>query len=367
MKVVPRVILLLSALFLTSLTQAQEEQTTLGGYGELHYNEPDGASRGQLDFHRFVLFIGHTFNNQLSFKSELELEHTKLEAGSSDGGEIALEQAYLDWHFSQHFGLRAGILLPPVGIVNQIHEPPTFHGVERPNVERIVIPTTWRESGIGFYGKVPDGVGYQLYVTAGLRAAGFSGASGIRGGRQEALESSPADPSITGRLDYMLSPELNLGGSIFVGNSTGGDSGLGSGRVELICADAQFNDNQTSLRGLVAFTSIGDADKINAAYGNDVADQIFGFYVEGAYNIMPWLDAGSEMSLSPFVRYEKYDTHAKVTGIIANPLNNRNEVTIGATLKPTFNTVFKVDYQFMNNAAGNDTKRLNLGMGYHFF
>lgn len=346
--------------------QNAEEITTLGGYGELHYNEPDGAAQGQLDFHRFVLYIGHTFNEQLSFKSEIELEHTKLEAGDPNGGEIAIEQAYLDWHFSQTIGLRAGIILPPIGIINQFHEPPTFHGVERPNVERTIIPTTWRESGAGIYGVLSEGVQYQLYVTAGLRAEGFTGSGGIRGGRQEALESSPANPSLTGRLDYLPLHELKVGGSFFVGNTTGGDSALGSGRLSFISGDAQFNSGQFSLRTIGAFGSLTDAEKINATFGNSVADHIYGFYVEGALNIMPWLSPGSELMLSPFLRYEQYDTQSKVTGFTADPKNHRNEVTLGATLKPTYNTSFKIDYQFMNNAAGFNTKRLNIGIGYHF-
>lgn len=359
-------ILTIAALFLISVAafSQEEETTTLGGYGELHYNEPDGPARGMLDFHRFVLFVGHTFNQQLSFKSEVEIEHTKIEGGT--GGEVAIEQAYLDWHFSDAIGIRAGILLPPVGIINQYHEPPTFHGVERPNVERTVIPSTWRESGAGIYGSLSSDVRYQLYVMAGLLAEGFDGPNGIRGGRQSAAESSPANPSFTGRLDFVPAPELRLGGSFFAGNTTGGDAALGSGMLTLLSADVQYATGGLAFRAVGAYESIGDAEKINLAYGNNVADNIYGYYVEGAYNIMPLLSEGSETALSPFLRYERYNTHASVTGITANPAYDRNEVTLGASLKPTYNTVFKIDYQFFHNEAGGDAKRLNLGIGYHF-
>jgi hypothetical protein len=343
---------------------AQEERTTLGGYGELHYNEPDGSGTGTLDLHRFVLFVGHSFNDRLSFKSELEIEHTKIEGGS--GGEVAVEQAYLDYHVSDAFGLRAGVLLPPIGIINQFHEPPTFNGVERPGVETSIIPTTWRESGAGIYGTVSPGVHYQLYVVAGLLAEEFNGARGIRGGRQEAAESSPANPSFTGRVEYSGAAGLRLGGSFFAGNSTGGNAALGSGMVTLLSADLQYQLERFSLRAVGATASIGDADKINLAYGNDVADRISGFYVEGAYNIMPIVCADAESELLPFVRYERYNTQASVTGFAANPVYDRNEVTIGATLKPTYNTAVKIDYQFLNNAADADTKMLNIGIGYHF-
>ncbi|TAK59945.1 MAG: hypothetical protein EPO24_07135 [Bacteroidetes bacterium] len=343
-----------------------QENTTVGGYGELHYNEPDGSSKGQLDFHRFIIYLGHSFNDQLSFKSELELEHTKIEAGSPDGGEIALEQAYLDWHFNQNIGLRAGILLPPVGIINQFHEPPIFNGVERPNVDRNVIPSTWRESGAGIYGSLSEGVNYQLYLMAGLKADGLSGSSGIRGGRQSGFESSPLNPSFTGRLDYIPQPDLRLGGSFYFGNTTEGIDSIGSGTVTLISGDVQYSIEKLSLRAVGAFISIADADKINAAYGNSVGDNIYGFYIEGAYDIMPYLCEESEHSLSPFLRYEKYNTQASVTGFTANENYDRNEITLGLTYKPTYNTVFKLDYQFLNNAAENNSKLLNVGIGYNF-
>jgi len=346
-------------------TAQTQESTTVGGYGELHYNEPDGDTKGTLDFHRFVLYLAHTFNDELSFKSEVEIEHTKIEAGASSGGEVAIEQAYLDWHFNKSIGLKAGILLPPIGIINQFHEPPIFNGVERPNVETNIIPATWRESGAGIYGELSEGWKYQLYVMAGLKAEGFT-ANGIRGGRQEALESSPMNPSLTGRIDFVPQPELRIGGSFFVGNTTDGIDSLGSGTLSIISGDVQYAVGRFSLRAVGAFESIGNADKINAAFGNRVADQLYGFSIEGAYDIMPLLNSTSEFKLLPFLRYEKYNTQAKVTGFTANDAYDRNEITLGLTFKPTYNTAFKTDYQFLNNAAGTNTKQFNLGIGYNF-
>jgi hypothetical protein len=359
--------LLLSVTIFNSILFSQtEEATTVGGYGELHYNEPDGTPQGKLDFHRFVLYLGHSFNDKLSFKSEVELEHTKLEAGSTNGGEIAIEQAYLDWHFNQSIGLRAGIILPPVGIINQFHEPPTFHGVERPNVDRTIIPSTWRESGAGIYGSLSEGVNYQLYLVAGLKAEGFSGSGGIRGGRQEALESSILNPSFTGRVDFIPETDLKIGGSFFFGNTTQGIDSLGNGTLTLLSGDVQYSVERFSLRAVGAYEMISDAEKINNALGNNVADNLYGFYVEGAYDVMPFFCEESEHSLLPFIRYEKYNTQASVTGFTADDRNNRNEITLGISYKPTYNTVFKFDYQFFSNAAEVNTKQLNLGIGYNF-
>jgi hypothetical protein len=368
---ISRRFLFVAILFVLVLGWAKsQESTTVGGYGELHYNEPDGAMRGTLDFHRFVLYLGHTFNDRLSFKSEVEIEHTKIEAtgsGGAEGGEVAIEQAYLDWHFNEHIGMKAGIILPPIGIINQLHEPPTFNGVERPNVDGVVIPATWREVGAGIYGSVCEGTHYQLYVVGGLKADGFTGEEGIREGRQEALESSPMNPSITGRIDYAPNSDVKLGGSFFVGNTTEGDSSLGGGTVSIISADVQYSLGSLMLRAVGAFETISDAQRINAAFGRDVADQIYGFYIEGGYDIMPLLSPEGELALSPFVRYEKYNTQSKISaGFNANPAYDRNDVTFGLTFKPTYNTVFKIDYQFFNNAADLNTKQLNVGIGYSF-
>lgn len=354
-----------------SASHAQtESKTTVGGYGELHYNEPDGSRRGVLDFHRFVIYLGHNFNEKISFRSEIEIEHTKLEAGSAAGGEVAIEQAYLDYSIHKNFGVRAGILLPPVGLINLYHEPPTFHGVERPNVDRVIIPATWRESGAGVYGTVNDDLKYQAYVMAGLKAEGFTASNGLRGGRQEALESNPANPSFTGRVDYSPVLGLQLGASFFVGGSSADVDSIGNATVAMWSTDARYDVDNFQFRAVGAIATIGDADKINLQFGNNVADRIYGFYVEGAYNFLPLVCSDSEQEFFFFARYEKYNTQAATTNIAAISAYNRNDVVLGLTYKPTYNTAFKFDYTFLNNelnsGAAKNTKQLNLGVGYYF-
>ena len=124
--------------------------------------------------------------------------------------------------------------------------------------------------------------------------------------------------------------------------------------------------SEFSLRAVGVLESISDAQKINAAFDNNVADQIYGIYAEGSYNILPLMCPDAEQSLWLFTRYEKYNTQSKVTGFTANAVHDRNDITIGATFKPTFNTAFKIDYQFMNNAAEANTKQFNMGVGYNF-
>ena len=173
----------LVALVTSPLAAQQSPSTTVGGYGEIHFTDPSEGSPS-ADVSRVVLYLAHTFDERLSFRSELEVEHARLEAGGSEG-EVALEQAYLDYRFSDRFTLRSGLVLIPIGIQNETHEPPTFNGVERTTVEHDVLPTTWREIGIGALGRFGDAWSYRVYVVNGLKAEGFSADQGIRGGRQE--------------------------------------------------------------------------------------------------------------------------------------------------------------------------------------
>ncbi len=346
---------------------AQESSTNVGGYGELHYNEPEGRTKGVLDFHRFVLYVNHQFSDWVSFTSELEVEHTFV-GPEENSGELSIEQAYVELRPSDIIGLRAGILLVPVSLINQYHEPPTFHGVERPNFHRNLIPTTWREAGVGFAGAPAENLNYQLYLMSSLTAEGLSGSSGLRGARQKGIMSSTADLAVTGRVEYLPVLGLSVGASFFTG-TTGGDNDLvGDGRVTLLEGDVRYGIGNLALRGEAAMITIADADRINAAFNKDVADQLNGWYLEAAYNILPHLAADTEQQLHVFGRYEKYNTHAEVTGFAANDAYDRTEITAGITYKPVPDVAFKIDYQLFDDARDTDARgQFNAGVGYAFF
>jgi hypothetical protein len=354
--------------------QAQDsEQTTVGGYGEVHYTNFSGPDTpGEINVKRFVVYLAHTFNERIAFRSELEVEDTKV-AGGEGGGEVALEQIYLDYILSPAFTLRAGLVLAPIGIVNETHEPPTFNGVERPGFDNDVIPTTWREIGVGVVGAVPGtaGVSYRAYLLNGLKAEGFDAVSGIRGGRQEGKEASFANPSLTGRLEWAR-PGLRVGGSFWYGGSANQNPLLGSGTfanaVTLVSADARYDVGPFMFRGIVANVSVADAESINAAFGGQVGSRIAGGYVEGAYNVLSALAPASAQKLNAFLRYENYDTQADVpAGVVRNEALARRITTLGLSYKPLYNVVFKGDYQLQRNKAGiGEGEVFGLGVGYQF-
>lgn len=372
---------LLLAVSVSSL-YAQHQGAVVGGYGELHYNdviynENGSNGPGELDFHRFILYAGYDFNDKLSFRSELELEHTLLEAednGEAEGGEVALEQAYIDYRIKRTFGLRAGLMLVPVGIVNPTHEPPTFHGVERPNVEKYVIPSTWRESGIGIYGNAPSGLSYQLYAMAGLKPNGISGSNGIRGARQSGFESTTGNFAVTGRLDYRFGLNLTAGVSYFfstldheVEDGVTKIEALDNAMLNLVEGHLIYTSNRFEARGLVVYSNINDAELINQEFGNDIGSAQLGGYGELAYDVLPFLvKQDTEQKLFAFGRFEVYDTQFQTELTPALSENERYETTMGFTYKPTAQVAFKADYQLLQSAGNKNIHQLNLGVGYNF-
>ena len=197
--------------------QSAASATAIGGYGELTLNAPS-IGQSVIDLRRLVLFVGHNFNERIRFYSELEVEHAV--ASSDDQGEFEVEQAYLDGLFSRHFNLRAGLIIMPVGIINVYHEPPTFNGVDRPDVDTLVIPSTWREAGFGAFGEITQGLSYQVYLTSGFDANGFTAEGGIQDGHQEAQLATASTFGAVARLTY--EPVL---ATIFGLSAYGGTSG----------------------------------------------------------------------------------------------------------------------------------------------
>ena len=215
---------------------------SLGGYGEMLYENFDrerenGTPSGQLDrldLLRSVLYVGYKFDDALLFNSEIEIEHAGIRdeatvEGQADpltgdvtgtaelSGQVVVEFAYLEWLHRRELGIRAGLLLVPLGIVNELHEPPGFFGARRPEVEQRIIPTTWRANGIGVFGELGYDISYRMYLTEGLNASHFK-AAGIRGGRQSGSQSLLTRPAVSARIDYSAPPGLVIGGSIFTGD-----------------------------------------------------------------------------------------------------------------------------------------------------
>jgi hypothetical protein len=339
-----------------------EAGVSIGGYGEFLYENADGAV-ATADSLRAVVYTGYKFNDRMLFNSELEVEHANLERG----GNVELEFAYLDYRVKPSFNFRSGLVLVPVGLSNEQHEPTAFLGARRPLVEQRIIPSTWMELGAGVFGDVGR-ASYRAYVITGLDAQGFGAEEGIREGRQAGGEAVAEDLAFVARADWHPFEGSLVGGSFYTGNS--GQAADFGGRVTLgeIHADARFRG--ISLRALVARGSIGDSARINAQNGltgdESIGKSLGGWYVEGGYEVSGFLPRG-DMSLIPYARYEKLDTQRRVpTGFLRNRTNDQNILTIGLAFKPIPQTVIKVDWQDVGNKAGTGLDQWNIALGYIF-
>ncbi len=338
-----------------------EPGVSFGGYGEMLYQNFDGAP-ANADLLRAVLYTGYKFTDRVLFNSEMEVEHGSTEAG----GAVSMEFAYLDYLVRPEVNVRAGLLLVPMGLINEQHEPTAFFGARRPLVERVIIPATWGEMGAGVFGEIGP-VSYRAYVVNGLKGEEFA-ASGIRGGRQGGAEATAEDWAVVGRADFHPFEGTIFGGSIYSGDAGQGE-GIGA-RVTLgeVHADAKLRG--LSVRGLYARGTIGDASALNRQLGltgnQSVGKAFGGWYAEGGYDLGPFLRRG-EMSFSPFVRYERLNTQRSVpAGFTTNPANDQKILTVGFSFKPVTQTVLKIDWQKVNNEAETGIDQWNIGLGYIF-
>lgn len=355
------------------LSAQDEPRTTIGGYGEVHYNNSDlSGIPATVNLARFVLYLGHSFNERITFRSEVEVEDAKVEGGKL-GGEVAVEQAYIDYRFSQPFTLRTGLVLMPLGILNELHEPTTFNGVDRPLYDLLVIPTTWRELGVGLEGRIPsiEGLAYRAYLVNGLSAEGFSSALGTREGSGEGQDASFANVGLTARVEWGR-PNFKLGVSTWYGGSAGTVAALGTGPfaspVFFLTADARYEIGAVAFRGEAGNVAIKDAAAINAYYGNAVGSRIAGWYLEAAWNALSVIAPHSTQRLAAFIRYDQANTQASVpTGTTQDAAFDQQTTTFGLTWKPIPGLAFKGDYQLRRNAANYlEDNALNLGLGWQF-
>src|SRR6266849_10109385 len=191
--------------------------TNFVGYGEAAYSKFRQSGNATADLTRFVFGLNHRFNERLTFRSEVEVEHAVVSSG--DDGEAEIEQAWLNYKFSDEINVKGGLFLIPLGILNETHEPPTYYGVQRNQVETRVIPTTWRELGAGVHGVVGEGLRYDVGITTNFDSGKLDDATtGIRSGHQEGQLANARNLAAYGALNYRH-PGLLVGGGVFTGNT----------------------------------------------------------------------------------------------------------------------------------------------------
>jgi hypothetical protein len=350
--------------------RSEAPRTALSGYMDLHFNKPEFED-GQADFHRFVLLVTHTFSERIRFVGELELEHAFVE-GLEEAGELELEQAYLDFLLTRAFNVRAGMMLVPVGIINERHEPPSYYGVERPFVDTVIIPTTWFEIGAGVHGEIGRGWRYRAFVTTPLNAAGFTAEEGVREGRQKGAEANIGRPAVTGRIEYVAYRGLTLGASGWRGRSGFEFRPRFDVPVSLVEGDARYARGRLELRGEIARSwldnigMVNDTLAIRSGVNPNIARSLRGFYTEAGYRVVSGARAGE---VGAFVRYENFDTQFRMPeGYVALPEFDRDAWVLGANYWPHPDIAVKVDYSIVRSQSTviQTPNSFNLGLGWWF-
>jgi Phosphate-selective porin O and P len=353
------------------------DRFTFGGYGELHANFGEGGAADQFDIHRLVAYVGYEFADWIRFHSEVEIEHAFVAPEDQSGGEVSIEQAYLDFLLSDRLNVRFGRFLTPIGIINRKHEPPSFNGVERPSFDTFILPTTWSSDGIGIFGSLTPAVKYEAYVAGGLDGSKFDAVDGIREGRIEE-RASLNDPAVMGRLEYYpfagraaaYGQLLRVGATAYYSGLDNGNEGNNpgiAGNIRIVSGDFEYSVSRFDVRGVIAHERIHGAEAI----GNGVASEIFGWYLEGGVNVLP--DAWKRGKLARadavvFARYEDFDTQFRMPGGVAkDPAGDRTQWTAGANFYFTPSLVAKADCRFPGDGTGNHLPiRVDVGLGWQF-
>lgn len=362
-----------------SKSGAGEQGASLWGYGEVNYNHPtkdaaNGAGQSQMDLRRAVFGIGYKFSDSTRFVSEFEVEHAI--ASADDAGEMEVEQFYVDHQLNDSLHLKAGLFLIPAGLLNESHEPTAYYGVERNFVETAIIPSTWREGGLAIYGSTEQGLAWELGVTTTVDLGGWDASSDE--GRESPLGSihqelqlaSANDLGTYGALNYRAIPGFTFGGSVFTSNIAQDNPDVAlakDARMTLWDLHSRWTPGAWDISAVYARGTISDTRALNVTFAGmptPVPKEFYGWYTQAAYKV--WQNG--DYSLSPFVRYERFNTaadyEAMPQGLAVNPAKTETVSTLGLSFYLNPNVVFKLDYQdFAESEASN---RVDLGLGLSF-
>lgn len=345
-----------------------ESGLSWGGYGEFLFTQRSGNT-DVFDAQRIVNYIGYRFDENFVLNTEIELEHGSTSASSgttTSSGSVSAEFAYLDYLHSDAFKVRAGLVLAPMGIVNELHEPTNFLAAGRSQTESRIIPTTWRALGAGLFGQA-GGFEWRAYGINSLDGDEFS-AAGLRGGRQKGNRVAADDFAVTARLDYSGWDGITLGTSVFHGKAgQDGLSDMGASipglDTTIFEAHAEVERGPFEARGVYAHATVDDAGAFNVATGERLASALQGYYLEAGVDVLSLFDCDTRARLTPYLRYEHIDTQARMpAGFAADPSRDNEIWTVGVQLKPIQNIVLKIDYSDWDGADD----QFNVLLGYIF-
>lgn len=352
------------------------EGLSLGGYGEMTYrnvsarndaHQPSGV-KDQTDALRMVLYVGYKINDKFLVNTEIEFEHGGADAGAGYAG---AEFAYIDYLHDKALNFRGGLLLMPMGFINEMHEPTVFLGVLRPDIEQKIIPTTWRENGLGAWGDIGK-LSYRAYIVNGFKGENFTSA-GLRGGRQKGAQATAEDLALVARTDYQFSSGTTFGLSGYYGGSDQAaerNRMKAKSKTQIYDGHLEIKTHGFQIRLLSVIALNEGAEELNQVNttpltGNaSIGSRLIGHYLQVGYDV---LQGKNNQSLIPFARYSEYDTQDKVPATYSHNLaSDVKKYTVGLNYLPHPNVVAKLDYQDEENKGETGVQQYNFGIGFNF-
>ena len=333
-------------------------KATVGGYVDVMYNNLsrqnlDNPSRHTFGQQRMVPFIYADITDHIKFATEIEIERGGNNAPETGDGSFQIEFAQLDYLVHEAINLRAGILLMPVGKFNLLHDSPLNDLVDRPMVSRIIIPSTWFESGAGIYGTLyPSSrskLDYEVYAVNGMSStAGAITDLGVRSARGSVSRDRNDSKAIVGRVAFSPMLGIEVAGSGYHGLYRNATATTGNGYIDIFALDWTLQRGPFEVIGESAWTRISNNGTGPAG--------MQGYYIQGNYHFMPeflkqWAPShfSDASTFTAVVRWEQVDTDTdNRTRFLAGGGNRREleRLTLGLNFRPIEDTVFKFDWQF---------------------
>lgn len=334
---------------------------SIGGYGEMFYANPDNGD-DYADVYRFITYFGYRFTDNIILNVEIEYEH----GDTSQGGKVVVEFFHLDFLWKDEINLRVGNLLVPMGLVNLRHEPTLFRTVQRPEVEKYLLPSTWQENGLMAYGTFEDvGITYSAGMVNALNVDSDTTTqaeqSWIRDGRIGSAKDGSFTPAFVGRVDYIGTPGLMLGASLYYGDGSNKKDGTGIDGLTTTIFDlhAAYESGSFSATALYTQTNLDGAQKL----GTGAVEKASGYYVNTSYDISSLI--GIDMKIPIFAQYQDFNPVESTVDGLNEEKYQTKIATIGFNVFPSSQTVLKFDYA-MEDVGGVEQNTLSVGMGFLF-
>ena len=383
-----------------------DKRVTFSGYAELanvfNGGQPRDVSSGDLELffnqlYRVVPFIGVRISESIFLTTEFGFEHLE---GNGESETHFFPELYVDFIVKKWMSFRAGLQPLNIGYINNNEEPLLFQSVNRPETERLILPTEWIEAGVTVYGDLFNKINYALGFTNGVLAKDFKSASWIRGGAEGQLESFNK-LAINAQVNYLPVNNVTLSASTYY-NESGRDEKIsteeGSKKVKapvfVFSGYARWDYKAFSLIGMGTYGTLGETPEVykltqekNQGVGQVIGEEAYGFYVEPSLDILKVFGlssttetkSGNIFSISNpelplFIRYERMDTHSSVAPELEDldyVRNNLNIWMVGFNYKPNHHIALKFDVRFRDNLDPKedvpDSETLyELGIGIEF-